>query len=233
MKALLRCIAVVPLAFVSGVACATEPKLNDDYATYEVSSDPIPLTPIPGADIAVWTEAIEGIGIGEWANSGGPLTDAYFPADAEPLEDPRVAAERFSWEVERVLPLENVEFTFSARAVADASENVLSIYCEAAYDSDDYSGSKWEPPFDEVLRVLQGCISGSGNDAIGSDELSAWLDEQMDSTEAEYAATEQGRRFMGFADFVDAENVLVWFTSNDRQTSVSLSVDPRAESGSS
>ncbi|MDA1362677.1 hypothetical protein O1R50_23850 [Glycomyces luteolus] len=216
-------------ALVAG--CATGPELHDDFATYEVSSEPIPLTPIPGADITTWTEAIEGLEVGEWLNSGGPITDAYFPARAEPQEDPRVEADRLSWELEGVFPLEDVELTFSAHAMTDTSENMLSIYCEAAYGNYEYSASEWDIPFDEVRRVLQGCIAGSGNNAIGSEELSAWLDEQMDFAEAEYAATPQGRRFMGFADFVDAGNVLVWFSSSDRETTVSLSVDLRTEAG--
>lgn len=233
MKSLLRCVALAPLVVLSVLACATEPEPNEDYATYEVSSEPIPLPPIPGADIAAWAEEIEELDVGDWSSSGALITDAYLPARAEPQEDPRVEADRLSWEMESVLPLEDVELTFSAHAVTDDSENVLSIYCEAAYDNYEYSTSEWEIPFDEVRRVLQGCIAGSDNDAIGTDELSAWLAEQMDSAEAEYAATQQGRRFMGVADFVDAENVLIWFSSSDRETTISLSVDPRTEAGMS
>lgn len=51
MKALRRWVALAPLMLVPVAGCATEPELNDDYATYEVSAEPIPLIPIPGADI--------------------------------------------------------------------------------------------------------------------------------------------------------------------------------------
>ncbi|MEV3938222.1 hypothetical protein AB0K52_19865 [Glycomyces sp. NPDC049804] len=67
------------------------------------------------------------------------------------------------------------EFVFYARAVTDEDQGVLSIYCGARYDY--YNSVYGDPmlpyPFDDTQRVLQACVSGAGNDAIGPDELSA------------------------------------------------------------
>ncbi|MEV3938221.1 hypothetical protein AB0K52_19860 [Glycomyces sp. NPDC049804] len=90
------------LALLAG--CATEPKLHDDFATYEVTADPIPLTPIPGADIGVWVGAIDGLDHDGWASSGLRTTDVYIPAEAEPIEDPRIEDDRFSWQTKDALP---------------------------------------------------------------------------------------------------------------------------------
>ncbi|MEU5154680.1 hypothetical protein [Glycomyces sp. NPDC021274] len=233
MKALLRCIALVPLAFVSGVACATEPELDDDYATYEVSSDPIPLTPIPGADITAWTEAIEGLGIGEWSSSGDLIMDAYEPARAEPAEDPRVDEDRFSWTLQGTASSETADLIFTAKAVTDPDGGVLSMYCEVASDvyAADAPGGPVLFPFNEIRDLLQGCMSGSGGSSIGSGALSTWIDEQMNAAEAAYV-TAEGGRFQS-SNMVDAANSLVWFDSTDRQTSVSIFVDPRADAGDS
>lgn len=234
MKSMLRCVALVPLVFVSIAGCATEPKLNDDFATYEVPSDPVPLTPIPGADIAGWTEAIEGLDAGVWSSSGGIISSAYEPDRAEPMEDPRVEGDRLSWAMETTLPHGSAHFTFTARAVTDAEEGVLSITCVADYDvyAEDLDDAQTSLPFDEVRRVMQGCISGSGNDAIGSGDLAAWIVEQMDAAQTAYDADERHDRFQ-VSDMIDATNVLVWFGSNESGTSVSLFVDPRADAGSS
>ncbi|MFC3493010.1 hypothetical protein [Glycomyces rhizosphaerae] len=222
------------MAFVSIAGCATEPELNDDYATYAVLSDPIPLTPIPGADIAAWAEAIDGLDFGEWLSSGDLVTDQYVPARAEPVEDPRVGGDRLSWVMEGEPPHVDTDFTFNARAVTDVDEGVLSIYCAADYDihTEYLDEALTSPVFDEVRRNLQSCMTGSGNDAIGPDVLSAWLNEQMDAAEATYAADKSQYRYEA-STMLDVANVLVWFDSSERETSVSLSVDPRAEPGPS
>lgn len=227
-------VVLVPLVFVSVAGCATEPELNDDYATYEVSAEPVPLTPIPGADITAWTEAIETLGLGEWSSSGGLITDAYEPARSEPQEDPRIEADRYSWGMEGTLPHgSSASFTFIARAVTDAEDGVLSIACDADYDvhAEDLEYGETSIPLDEVRRAMLGCMSGSGNEAISSDELTAWMAEQLDAAQAAYDADEGRNRFQ-VSNMIDAENVLVWFGSNEGGTSVSLSVDPRAATGS-
>lgn len=227
---LVPCIAVTPLTIVFSAACATEPELNDDFATYEVSSAPIPLTPIPGADITEWAEAIDPLDLGEWTSSGSLITDAYEPARSEPVEDPRIEADRLSWATDGLLPHGDTTFAFNARAVTDTDQGVLSISCDADYDvyAEDLGGGLTSLPFEEVRRALRACVSGSGNDAIDSAELTTWLDEQMDAAQAAYEADEGRDRFQ-VSDFIDAANVLIWFGSNEHGAFVSLHVDPRAE----
>jgi hypothetical protein len=221
------------LVFPSATACATEPELNDDYAIYEVDSDPIPLTPVPGADITAWTGAIDGLDVGEWSSSADLVTNPHRVTEAAPMEDPRVDDERFSWVLEGSPSAETADLIFIAGAVTDANNGLLNISCTVDYEvyAGDAPGGPVLFPFVEIRELMRGCVSGSGNNAIAADELSAWLNEQMDVAEEAYE-TEEGHAYFHVSNMIDADDVLVWFSSGSTTTFVSLYVDPRASAGS-
>lgn len=205
----------------------TEPTLHDDVATYP-AAEPIPLRPIPGADVDTWVEAIETLDLGYWASTGEPRPDPYTPAAYEPAEDSRIEADRRLWALEALVPHEAGDFTVTARTVTDTDEGVLSMYCEAQYDiySKGLPDAATSLAFDGVGQVLQACARGFDNDAVGSKALADWVGEQMAAAEAAYEADERHNRFSVEERF-DVDGLLVWCTSDEHRSAVSIVVDPR------
>lgn len=218
-------LAAIMLTAIPG--CDSEPTLHDDFATYQ-PSDPVPFSPIPGADVESWVAAIDELEIGEWSSSGGLMPDDYEPRGLEPIEDSRIEDERLSWALEATVPNDTVDFTFTARAVTDADGGVLTMYCAAVYDASasDHDGDATSALLEGVRKVLEGCVSRFSCDAIGSAELVDWFNTQMTAADAAYADPENS----GFLveEGLNPEDVQVWFNSSQRSTAVSINLDPRS-----
>jgi hypothetical protein len=207
-------------------ACDDEPTLHDDFATYQ-PSDPVPLTPIPGADVENWVSAVEGLKLGDWSTAGEPVPADYHRGEFEPREDSRIDEDRLAWVLEASVPNETVDFTLAAHAITDPDGGVLTISCEAAYEaplSDDL-GDATSVLLEGVREVMEGCVSGFSCDAFSSGELEEWINATMASSER-YA--NYGDRGFLVEDGIDRDGVLFWFSSSQERTAVSIYLNPRS-----
>ncbi|WP_155830367.1 hypothetical protein [Glycomyces tenuis] len=232
-KAPLRSVVLMLAAIGGSVAlqgCDSEPTLHDDFSTYPIS-DPVPMRPIPGADIDTWVDAVASLDLGSWSLYGGPRPDDYEPAASEPMEDARVKNDHRYWSLEETVLHDEGDFEFTARAITDEDGNALTMYCETDYDiySEDLPNAATSLAFEGIRPILEACASGFGNDAVTSEELVGWVREQLSAAEAAYEADEGRNRFAIGELFDTPEGVLVWFNSNEDRSAVSIFLDPRAD----
>jgi hypothetical protein len=219
-------LAAIMLAAVP--ACDSEPTLHDDFATYQ-PSDPVPFSPIPGADIESWVSAIEGLELGDWSTAGELVPADYQRGEFEPREDSRIEDDRLAWVLEASVPNETVDFSFTAHAVTDPDGGVLTMTCEAAYEAppSDHFGDATSILLEGVREVLKPCVSGFASDVLSSSELGDRIDLMMATAETEHYADHGDGGFL-VEDQIDRDGVLLWFSSDQERTTLSIYLNPRS-----
>jgi hypothetical protein len=208
--------------------CDDEPTLHEDFATYE-PSDPVPFSPIPGADVENWVSAIERLGLGDWSTAGEPVPADYHRAEFEPREDSRIDEDRLAWVLEASVPNETVDFTFTAQAVTDPDGRVLTMTCEAAYEvpPGDQFGDAASILLEGVREVLEPCVSGFACDVLNSSDLGDRINVMMTTAETEYYADHGDGGFL-VENMIDRDGVLLWCSSDQERTTVSIYLNPRS-----
>lgn len=223
--------AVVAAAALTACSTDHEPTLHrNDLVTY-AASDPVPLAPVRGADITAWVHAVDGLGLGEWDSDGGPRPLEYVRAVNEPIEDSRIDADRRWWSLEETVPHEAGEYTATIRALTDADGGVLVLYCEAHYDlyAADLPNAETSLAWEDIGALLQTCAGASGGAAISGEALRTWTAEQMATAQQAYDLDERHNRFSVHDALEGDGGVTAWFDSDEHYSTVSISVDPRAQ----